>query len=81
MKQLIVILLSLWLTACASHQALHVRQAPGSHAEDYKTFSIQAIDKARGLNLPAMVKVGKAIKYALEQKGLTYVEQNGEIAS
>lgn len=79
MKVIFTLFVVLCLSGCAAQQALTVRQAPGSHAQDYKSFSIQVINKARGLNLPAMVKVGKAIKYALEQKGLMYVEQNGEL--
>lgn len=79
MKILSLLMLAIALVACSTTPVLQYRQAPDSHAADYQTFSIQAIQKARGLNMPAMVKVGKAIKYALEQKGLRYVEQGGEL--
>ena len=78
MKILLLMILGM-LSACSTTQVLQYRQAPDSHAADYQTFSMKAIQNARGLNMPAMAKVGKAIKNALEKKGLRHVEQGGEL--
>lgn len=79
MKLLIPLLFALLITACSSTPAgPRYQQAYDVHVEDYKTFAIEKID-VKGLNPEAMLKVGKAIKHALEARGLTYQKDNAEL--
>lgn len=72
----ITILLVL-LSACASSGPVF-QQLANTQAADYKTFSIKKID-TQGLNPEAMVKVGQALKYALEARGMIYQAEHGEL--
>ena len=77
-KQFIAMALVLFTTACATQPKAHFEQAEGTSIAQYKTFSIEKLD-VKGLHPDAMVKVGKAVKQALEQKGLSFVWEDGDI--
>lgn len=78
MKILLSILFASILTACATTPKVHYVQADEAQAADYKTFSIEKI-AAKGLNPKAMATVSKAIKHALQVKGMTYQENNADL--
>lgn len=78
MKILLSLMLTAFLAACSSTPNARYLQADEVTAADYKTFTLEKID-AKGLNPDAMLVAGKAIKFALESRGMTYQKENAEL--
>ena len=78
MKTLLISLMLILLSACASQPKSYFEQATNTSINQYKTFSIEKLN-VRGLHPDAMVKVGKAIKKSLEEKGLKFEWQDGDL--
>lgn len=77
---LITIGITAWLlAACSVNAPMDYRQSPDRHAADYQTFTLKAIDHVKGTTPKAMGRVGQAIQYALEQKGLRYVDNDAQL--
>ncbi|UTW49644.1 DUF4136 domain-containing protein [Bacterioplanoides sp. SCSIO 12839] len=79
MKLLAAFITACFLIGCSANAPLDYRQSPDRHAADYQTFTLKSIDNVKGTTPQAMGKVGQAIKFALEQKGLKYVDQGADL--
>lgn len=78
MKTFLYVVLVLITTACANQPSAYYKQADQTSIANYKTFSIKKLD-VKGLHPDSMIRVGKAVKHALEKKGLKYVSEGGEL--
>lgn len=78
MKILFVSLMFMLLTACATQPKPHFEQAEELSINQYQTFSIEKLN-VKGLHPDAMIKVGKAIKKGLEEKGLKFKWNNADL--
>jgi len=78
MKTFIISLMLVLVSACATQPRPYFEQAEDTSIKQYKTFSIEKLN-VKGLHPDGMVKVGKAIKNALEEQGLKFEWKGGEL--
>ncbi len=70
---------ALFISGCAMQPVPAYQQSEGSHRSDYNTFTIKPVLVKRNSQL-ASKKIEIAIQYALQQQGLNFVKEGGQLS-